>query len=263
MANTSDNGKTTVNNVPRAKFLDSSTLEPSIQKGNAQENLKINLILRFKTITYLFNYSMKQCPFGEANRFSVSQEIPRILWNLKVHYSVYKCSLFVPVPNQINPVHAPSHFLNIYLNIILLSMPGSSKWCFSVRFPIKTLHATILSPIRATCPIHLILLDLIIRIIFSEEYRSLSSSLCNFPHSRVTSSHLGPNILLSTLFSNTFSLHSSLNVSDQVSHPYKTTDKIIVLYILIFIFLYFWIANWWIKDSAPNNRKHSMTSICP
>jgi hypothetical protein len=26
-------------------------------------------------------------------------------------------------------------------------------------------------------------------------------------------------------------------VSDQVSHPYKTTAKIIVLYILIFIFL--------------------------
>jgi hypothetical protein len=26
-------------------------------------------------------------------------------------------------------------------------------------------------------------------------------------------------------------------IFDQVSHPYKTTDKIIVLYILIFIFL--------------------------
>jgi hypothetical protein len=32
---------------------------------------------------------------------------------------------------------------------------------------------------------------------------------------------LGPNILLSTLFSKTLSLHSSLNVSDQVSQPYK------------------------------------------
>ena len=30
---------------------------------------------------------------------------------------------------------------------------------------------------------------------------------------------------------------SSLNMSDQVSHPYKTTGKIIVLYIVIFIFL--------------------------
>jgi hypothetical protein len=52
-----------------------------------------------------------------------------------------------------------------------------------------------------------------------------------------TSSLLGPNTLLNTLFSNTLSLRSSLNVSDQVSHPYRTTDNIIVLYILIFKFL--------------------------
>jgi hypothetical protein len=36
----------------------------------------------------------------------------------------------------------------------------------------------------------------------------------------------GPNILLSTLFSNTLSLCSSLNVRDQVSHPYRTTGHI-------------------------------------
>jgi hypothetical protein len=33
-----------------------------------------------------------------------------------------------------------------------------------------------------------------------EEYRSLSSSLCSFLHSPVTSSLLGPNILLNPLF---------------------------------------------------------------
>jgi hypothetical protein len=37
--------------------------------------------------------------------------------------------------------------------------------------------------------------------------------------------------------SNTPSLCSSLNVRDQVSHPYRTRGKIIVLYILIFKFL--------------------------
>ena len=35
----------------------------------------------------------------------------------------------------------------------------------------------------------------------------------------------------------TLSLHFSLNASDLVSHPYKTTDRIIVLYTLIFTFL--------------------------
>ena len=55
------------------------------------------------------------------------------------------------------------------------------------------------------------------------EYILLSSSMCSFLHSPVTSSLLGPNTLLNTLFSNILSLRSSLNVSDQFSHPYKTT----------------------------------------
>jgi hypothetical protein len=38
-----------------------------------------------------------------------------------------------------------------------------------------------------------------------EEYRSFSSSLCDLLHSPVTSSLLGPHILLNTMFSNTLS----------------------------------------------------------
>jgi hypothetical protein len=45
---------------------------------------------------------------------------------------------------------------------------------------------------------HLILLDLIARKIFGEEYRSLSYSLCSFLYSHLTSSLLGPNFLLNT-----------------------------------------------------------------
>jgi hypothetical protein len=39
------------------------------------------------------------------------------------------------------------------------------------------------------------------------------------------------------MFSNALSFLSSLNVSGQVSHPYKTIGKITILYILIFKFL--------------------------
>ena len=58
-----------------------------------------------------------------------------------------------------------------------------------------------------------------------EEYKSFSSSLCSLLHSPVTSSLLSPNILLITLSSNTLNFLSSRNVSDQVSHPYKTRGK--------------------------------------
>jgi hypothetical protein len=59
-------------------------------------------------------------------------------------------------------------------------------------------------------------------------------SLCSFLQPPITS--LSLNILPSALFSNTLNLFSSINVTDQVSHPYRTTGKIIVFYILILCF---------------------------
>ena len=183
---------------------------------------------------------MEQSPSREANRFSASQEIRHILCNPRVHYLIYKCPSTVPILSQLDSIHTPtSHFLEIRQNIILPSTPGSSKWSICLRFSHKNpiYFSPLLSPIRTTCPAYLIILDFITRTILGKEYRSLSSSLCSFLHSPVTSSHLGPNTLLSTLFSNSLNLHSSHNFSDQVSHPYKTTGRIMVLYILIFKFL--------------------------
>ena len=124
-----------------------------------------------------------------------------------------------PEPARSSPY---PHFLKIHLNIILPSCMGLPGGLFPSGFPTKTPYTPLLSPIRATCPAHLILLDFITRTILGEEYRSLRSSLCSFLHSPVASFLLGPNILLNALFSNTLSLRSSLIVSDQVSHPYRT-----------------------------------------
>jgi hypothetical protein len=105
---------------------------------------------------------MEQRHSWEANRFSSSHEIPRSLWNLKVHYHIHKCLPPVHILSQINSIHAfTSHFLHIYHNIILPPMLGSSRWSLSLSFPNKTLYTPLLDPIQAACPAHLILLHFI------------------------------------------------------------------------------------------------------
>ena len=67
---------------------------------------------------------MVQSPSWEANWFVASQEIPRILWNPKVHYHTHKRPPPVPILGQPNPVHIPtSHLMEIHPNIIHPSTP--------------------------------------------------------------------------------------------------------------------------------------------
>jgi uncharacterized membrane protein len=82
----------------------------------------------------------------------------------------------------------------------------------------------------ATRPTHRILLNMITLIIFREMYKSRSSTLCNFLQPSIAYALLGPNILFSTLFLYIVSLYSSVRMREQLSQPYKTTGKIILLF---------------------------------
>ena len=129
------------------------------------------------------------------------------------------------------PLHPTS-----WRSILMLSSrlcPGLPDGLFPSHFPTKAFICLSSPPICATVP-PISFLDLITWTVLGVEYSSLSSSLCSFLHYRFISSLLDPYILINTLFSNTLSLHSSLNVSNQVSHLYTKTGKILVLSILIF-----------------------------
>ena len=109
------------------------------------------------TLLYLLTYCTEQSPSWEANWFSASQDIPRILRNLKVHYRIRKCLPPVPILSQPDPVHTPtSYFLKIHLNITLPSAPWSTKWSISLRFPHQNpVHASPLPHTRyMPCPSH-------------------------------------------------------------------------------------------------------------
>ena len=122
---------------------------------------------------------MVQSPSWEAKWFTASQEIPRISRNPKVHYRTHKRPPPVSILGQPYPVHIPTSWRSILISTHLrLGLPSG---LFPFGFPIKTLHTLLSSPIRATCPAHLILLDFITRTILGEEYKSFVMQSLPFP----------------------------------------------------------------------------------
>jgi len=114
---------------------------------------------------------MEQSPFSEAERFSASQETVRILWYPKVNYRIHNSTPPAPVQSETNPVLAHPTSLKSILILFSHLLLGLPSVLFHSGFLAKTLYARHLFPMRATCPAHQVLLDLVIRV-FSEECSS-------------------------------------------------------------------------------------------
>ena len=117
------------------------------KKQNNIKHVHVRLCHLLKTdlfrLKQLIN-SMQQSPW-EADRFAVSQEISRILWNPKVHYRINKSSPPFPILSLIDPVQAPTSWTSILIlsSHLCLGLPSG---LFSSGFLTKTLYTPLLSP---------------------------------------------------------------------------------------------------------------------
>jgi len=70
--------------------------------------LRTYVVLTYVLLIYLrITYSMETSLSWEANRFSASQEIPRVLWNPKLHCRIRKFPSPDLIQSQLDPVHTP------------------------------------------------------------------------------------------------------------------------------------------------------------
>ena len=140
------------------------------------------------TLTYLLTYSLTYlltCLFTSWIRvlleklsvFLLVKKFPAFYGTrgfITAFTSARRLSLSWARSIQSLPPHPTSWRSILISSHLCLGLPSG---LFPSGFPTKTLYMPLPSPIRVTCPAHLILLDFITHTVLGEQYRSLSSSL--------------------------------------------------------------------------------------
>jgi hypothetical protein len=123
---------------------------------------------------------MEQRPSWQVNGHSATQEVIRLSWDPKFHYHVHKSPPLVPFLSQnASGPHFPNLFPKIHSNIFFLSTPRSSGYFFSGFLNSLYAYICLISPVHATFPVHIVLLDLITVVIFGGAYKLWSFSSCS------------------------------------------------------------------------------------
>jgi hypothetical protein len=78
---------------------------------------------------------MELNPSLEAASYAATEELPNILLNPKVYYSVHQSPLLVPLLSQINPVHTtPFYLFKIHFDNILQTISNQLPKFFLLLF---------------------------------------------------------------------------------------------------------------------------------
>jgi hypothetical protein len=148
----------------------------------------------------------------ETSSRSATEKFPNIFGESKSYYHVYRIPSLVSFLSQIEPVNAIPFFSP--RSILILSFRlhlGLRNGIFLSGFPINILYALLFFPFVLHDPPWLEHSNYTWR-----RVQVMKLLIMQFSPTPVTSSLFGPNSLLSTLFSNTLSLCSSVNVRDEV-----------------------------------------------